>query len=61
MRLYIVKVEIADDSGVHGCVSVFDGEVAEVNLETHGSLHTAESWRELADKVSEAIDMMFPK
>lgn len=61
MKIDIVKVEIYDDDGVYACVSVFDGEVAEVNLETHGRLHTARSWRELADKVAEAINLMFPK
>ena len=61
MKLDIVKVEIGDEAGLVATVSMFDNTVVEVELGEMGALYTAESWRELADKVSEAIDLMFPK
>ena len=61
MKLEITEIQILDEMGLVATVSVFDDNVAEIKLGDMGATHTADSWRELADKVSESISLMFPK
>lgn len=60
MKIEITEVQICDEAGLYATVSMIDDRVADIELGSMGKSQTADSWLELAEKVSEAIELMFP-